>query len=66
MKTTRIIGGLIVASLAAPAFAHNGDHGFSFVTAIGHWLTSPSHSLFAVIAGLVGLGLVAKFHRKRT
>ncbi len=65
MKTLRIIGGLMAASVAAPAFAHNGEHSFSFVTAIGHWLTSPSHSLFAVIAGLVGLGLVVRFYRKR-
>lgn len=55
------------ASLAsAPtAFAHNGDHSMSVFTAIGHWLSSPTHALFSVIAGIAIIALAVKFTQKR-
>jgi len=65
MKLNKIIGGGLIALSAVPAYAHDGDHSVSFIANIVHWLSSPSHSLFAVIGGVVIAGLIFKLNRKR-
>ena len=50
--------------VATPAFAHPGDHGEHVMTMALHWLSSPSHSLFAVIGGLIGAAVIVKLARK--
>lgn len=48
---------------AAPAFAH-GDHSLGFVATAIHWLSSPAHSLFAVVSGVAISALIIKSRRK--
>ncbi|NNE58764.1 MAG: hypothetical protein HKN36_11715 [Hellea sp.] len=62
---------LLVAALAVPAllsstsaYAHTGDHGEHIVANIIHWLSSPAHSLFAVIAGAAFVALAYRALRK--
>ena len=64
MKTVKLATALIALS-ATPAFAHDGDHSTTVVANIIHWLSSPSHSLFAVIGGLVVAAVIVKISRKR-
>jgi len=49
---------------AASAFAHNGDHGENIVATIMHWLSSPTHSLFAVVGGIALSAVIIKSIRK--
>jgi len=65
MKTSKIILGTAAAlAVSTPAFAH-GDHSQGiFATAI-HWLSSPVHSLFAVIGGVVVSALIYKALKKK-
>jgi len=62
---------LLAAALAMPAllsgtsaYAHTGDHGENIVTTIIHWLSSPTHSLFAVVAGGAFVALAYRAIRK--
>ncbi len=64
MKSLRLISGIVALS-AFPASAHDGEHSVSFIANIGHWLSSPSHSLFAVIGGIILAGFILKFNRKK-
>ena len=50
---------------AASAHAHPGDHGEHIMTMVLHWLSSPSHSLFAVIGGVALSALIVKTLRKK-
>jgi len=63
-KTTLIAATALFAS-ALPAAAHDGDHSVSMLANIMHWLSSPTHSLFAVIGGLMGAGLIAYISRRK-
>ena len=65
MKITKTLTWTAAAlSLSAPAFAH-GDHSHNIVANIIHWLSSPAHSFFAVVAGAVFVvALVAMKRRK--
>lgn len=56
---------LAASALATPALAHDGDHSFGFVANALHWLSSPTHSLFAVIGGVIVVAAVAKLMKKR-
>ncbi len=51
--------------MAASAFAHDGEHGAVFLANVMHWLTQPSHSLFAVIGGIAVAGLIIRSRKKR-
>ncbi len=68
MKSVKLAATLIALS-ATPALAHNGDHGATsfanIIPKIMHWLSSPTHSLFAVIGGLVIAAVIVKISRKR-
>jgi len=52
-------------ALASPAFAHDGDHSIGFTSTALHWLSSPTHSLFAVIGGIAVTALIIKIVRKK-
>lgn len=52
-------------AIAAPAAAHDGDHSMTVLANIGHWLSSPSHALFSVVAGVALIALVAKITKSR-
>ena len=66
MKTSQLILGTAAAlSVSTPALAHNGEHSFSFVASIMHWLSSPTHSLFAVIGGLAISALIFKASKRK-
>lgn len=64
MKSITFATALFALS-ATPAFAHDGDHSASFLANIMHWLSSPTHSLFAVIGGLAVAAVIIKLSRKR-
>jgi len=59
------LGALALLAMAAPASAHNGDHSLGFIATALHWLSSPTHSLFAVIAGVGISAVIYKLARKR-
>jgi len=65
MKTGKTLG-LTAAALmiSAPAFAH-GDHSHNIIANIIHWLSSPAHSLFAVIGGLAFAAVTAAMIRRK-
>lgn len=64
MKSLKLM--TVLAALSAmPAAAHNGEHSHGFVANIIHWLSSPTHSLFAVIGGVAVASLIFKYARKR-
>ena len=52
-------------AIAAPAVAHEGDHSATVVANIIHWLSNPTHSLFAVIGGVIVAGLIVKLSRRK-
>ena len=65
MTKLRLLSASLVASLiAAPAFAHEGEHSASFVVTAMHWLSSPTHALFASIAGIAAAALIFKIATK--
>ena len=66
MKTLKTLSAVAVALAAAsPALAHDGEHSHSFVATAIHWLSSPTHSLFAVIGGVVISALIYKAVKKK-
>ena len=66
MKTSKIILGVAAAlAVSAPALAHDGDHTLGFVATAMHWLSSPTHSLFAVIGGIAISALIFKALKKK-
>ena len=65
MKTSRIILGAAAAlAISTPAFA-DGDHSHGVIATAMHWLSSPAHSLFAVIGGIVISALIYKASKKK-
>jgi len=62
-KTALILAGAL--AIAGPAAAHDGDHSMSVLANIGHWLSSPTHALFSVIAGVAVVALAVKLAKKR-
>lgn len=52
-------------AVSAPALAHNGEHTHGFVATAMHWLSSPTHSLFAVIGGVAVSALIYKAMKKK-
>lgn len=66
MKTSQLILGTAAAmAVSTPALAHNGEHSFSFVATIMHWIASPTHSLFAVIGGIAISALIFKTAKRK-
>jgi len=66
MKTSKISLGTVAAlAVSAPALAHDGDHTLGFVSTAIHWLSSPTHSLFAVIGGIAISALIYKVSKKK-
>ena len=66
MKTSKIILGTVTAlAVSMPAIAHDGDHTLGFVSTAIHWLSSPTHSLFAVVGGIVISALIYKASKKK-
>ena len=67
MKTTLLKMAAIAAPvlIAAPAFAHDGEHSHGFVATAMHWLSSPTHSLFAVVGGVAVVGAIVAIRKKR-
>ena len=66
MKTSKISLGTVAAlAVSAPALAHDGDHTLGFVSTAIHWLSSPTHSLFAVIGGIAISTLIYKVSKKK-
>ncbi|PHR58226.1 MAG: hypothetical protein COA43_10700 [Robiginitomaculum sp.] len=59
------LGSAAILASATPAFAHIGDHNESVMANLGHWLSSPSHALFAVIGGIVAVVIIVKISKKR-
>ena len=62
---------LLAAAIATPAlltasnaFAHDGDHSGYILSNVIHWLSSPTHSLFAVIGGVIASAMIVKLVRK--
>lgn len=62
-KTLLTLGAALAAS--APASAHDGDHAMTVLANIGHWLSSPTHALFSVIAGVALVAIVVTVAKKR-
>lgn len=62
-KFTALTGAASFAA-ATPAFAHDGDHSAPLLANIMHWLSSPTHALFAVIGGVAVSALIIKIARK--
>ena len=66
MKTSKISLGTVAAlAVSAPALAHDGDHTLGFVSTAIHWLSSDTHSLFAVIGGIAISALIYKVSKKK-
>ena len=66
MKTSKISLGTVAAlAVSAPALAHDGDHTLGFISTAIHWLSSPTHSLFAVIGGIAISALIYKVSKKK-
>jgi len=51
-------------AMATSAHAHDGDHSGIVLANIIHWLSSPTHALFAVAGGLAVSVLIVKLARK--
>jgi len=61
----RILPATLLAGLSVNAYAHPGDHGEHILANIMHWLSSPTHSLFAVIGGAIVAYAAVKLVRKK-
>lgn len=56
---------LIASLIASPALAHEGEHSASFMLTIMHWLSSPTHALFACIGGITAGIVISKIIKNR-
>ncbi len=63
VKLTALTGAMMLA-LAAPAHAHDGDHSAPILANVIHWLSSPTHALFAVVGGVAISALIITAVRK--
>jgi hydrogenase/urease accessory protein HupE len=63
--TTTGLAALAVLGTASTAHAHEGDHSAGIVANVIHWLSSPTHSLFAVLGGMVVGGAIVYMARKK-
>ena len=64
MKLTKTLGWSAAAlALSAPAFA-DGTHSHNTLSNIIHWLSSPAHSLFAVLGGLAFAAILFTLARR--
>lgn len=54
------------AALAAPAFAHAGEHSsYAIIETIAHWVAQPSHGLPLLFAAAAIVGTVIYTRRQR-
>jgi len=60
-----VLGVMTALAVSAPALAHDGEHSHSFVATAIHWLSSPTHSLFAVLGGIAISALIYKAIKKK-
>ena len=66
MKLTKTLGWTAAAlALSTPAFA-DGTHSHNMLANIIHWLTSPSHSLFAVLGGIACVAVAYTIARRKS
>jgi len=66
MKLTKTLGWTAAAlALSAPAFA-DGTHSHNILANVIHWLSSPAHSLFAVIGGLAFAAVLFTLVRRKS
>lgn len=65
MKQRILLTAALATLPATSAFAHNGDHGEHIVATVMHWLSSPTHSLFAVIGGVIASAVIISAIRKK-
>ncbi len=63
ISAAAITGASLMA--ATPAFANGATHGHTTIANIIHWLSSPTHSLFAVIGGIIFVAATVKLARKK-
>ena len=63
-KLVKLASAAGALALAAPAYADTGAHHADIVTHAIHWLSSPSHALFAVLGGLAVSALIIRAVRK--
>lgn len=65
MKTGKIFGMTAAAlMMSSPAFA-DGTHSHNTFANILHWLSSPAHSLFAVIGGIAFIAIMVAMTRRK-
>ena len=64
-STKTVLGVMTALAVSAPALAHDGEHSHSLVATAIHWFSSPTHSLFAVISGVVISALIYKVVKKK-
>ncbi|MEP6343499.1 MAG: hypothetical protein ABJ275_09300 [Maricaulaceae bacterium] len=65
MKITKTLTWTAAAlTLSAPAFA-DGTHSHNTLANIIHWLSSPAHSLFAVIGGVAFVATLVAMKRRK-
>lgn len=57
ISTTAAIGTLMVAT---PAFADGAAHSHGFFANVIHWMSSPAHGFFTVVA-LIAVGAATKY-----
>ena len=67
MTPRRLTGSLAAITLLMPALAHahEGEHSAAFIANVMHWLSGPTHSLFAVLGGLGVAALILRSARKK-
>lgn len=66
MKISRkLLSVAAIMATATPAFAHEGDHSVGFASTALHWLSSPTHSLFAIMGAAAVTALVVKLVRNK-
>lgn len=66
MTISKTVLGVVTAlAVSSPALAHDGDHSLGFVATAIHWLSSPTHALFAVLGGVAISALIFKAAKKK-
>jgi len=64
-STKTVLGVMTALAVSTPALAHDGEHSHSFVATAIHWLSSPTHSLFAVLGGIAISAIIYKAIKKK-